>query len=142
MASEAARHGRRAAIVWNLRQIVAVDGLDHREHQPRDVLFVLVIEVPFSRHVTESAAHAERAAQAIVHDVHEAAGGNALEDLDVLEDALGGLIFPAGDRAENHRRPAVASSCCQAVTNPARRIGQWCSRTTGATRTLHTRSLR
>ena len=59
MASEAIHDRLLAAIVRDLRYVVFVDRLHHREHQPRRSLLFLVVQIPLVDHVTESAAHAE-----------------------------------------------------------------------------------
>ena len=47
--------------------------------------------------MAEVAADAERARVAALHDAQQPARGHALQDLYVLEDLFGGLIFLAGD---------------------------------------------
>src|SRR5947207_3828902 len=59
MASKAVDHGLRTRIVRNLRYVVPVDRLHHREHQPRRALLLLVVEVPLPGYVTETATDAE-----------------------------------------------------------------------------------
>src|SRR5450759_1110491 len=58
----------------------------------------------------------------MLHDVHQPARRNSLEDLDVLEHALGRLILAARDRAEDRRRRAVTPRCVEAVSYAYTRI--------------------
>src|SRR5437764_15463222 len=92
-------HDRRGppAVNRKLGQIIAVDPVHHREHDARGFLLLLGILVVLADDVTESAADAERGTEAATHDIDDAAGGNALEDLNVLEDTLGGHVLLAGD---------------------------------------------
>src|SRR5437762_14354290 len=99
MAGGAIHDRRRASTIHGkLRQLIAVDPIHHREHDARGFLLLLGILVVLADDMTESAADAERGTEAATHDVDEAAGGNAFEDLNVLEDALGGHVLLAGDR--------------------------------------------
>src|SRR5688500_1915599 len=74
-----------------------VDEADHPHHVSRHLLLRLVVFREIRRDVTMRAADTKRVAVTAAHHAKQAAGGDALQGLDVLEDFFGRQILLALD---------------------------------------------
>jgi len=68
-----------------------------RPHPARCLLGFPVIFFPLIRYMAMRAVHAERAAEADLHNSQDATCRHALQQLNILENLLGGFILTAGD---------------------------------------------
>lgn len=71
-------------------EIFLIDDNHHLHHLAGDWLGLLVVLVERAFHVAEIALHAERGSYKL-HGGDELVGGNPFQDLDVLENLLGGF---------------------------------------------------
>src|SRR5688572_1343795 len=91
-------HGRLLALeVRDRLEQLVVDPRTHQAHVARDLLGALLVALPLAGDVAVQAVHAERAAEAHLHDVEQAAGRELLQHLDVLPHRVGRRVLPPGD---------------------------------------------